>query len=217
MRGAANTGPPQLPRPIAALTWTAVGSGKGVRWLLPAAAVLEVIRCPTPTPLPLPLDTDPKLAQVLLGTLVWRRRRLPLLQLHADVPGDAPAGTAAPGPPEHDADAESGGEAGGKTGQNAGDAQPLRLRALVCPSLHEEGVDAYALAALGMPGLVTLREGEIEPDGAMGSPPAFAAALLRVRGELHAVPDMDALGVALAPLSALMASQRLRPGFAPDR
>jgi chemotaxis signal transduction protein len=191
----------RLPTPILALNWATAAAGDGPRWLLPAAAVLEVTRCPTPAPLPLPLDTDPRLAQALLGTFAWRGRRLPLLHLDASLAGQVPAGASAP--------AMTGGDAGVGVGDDAGgDADsdlPLRLRAVICPSLREDAIDAFALAALGMPGLLTLREGEVDPYAETGMPPPFCTALLRAHGELFAVPDMDALAAALAPVSALMA------------
>ena len=172
----------RLPTPIAALTWRADTASVAPRWLLPAAAVLEVVRCPGPEPVPLPLDTDPALVRALLGTLGWRGRPLPLLGLAVE---------------------GGGGDDEARTGI---DAEPApRLRAVICPALNDDATPAFGLAALGMPGLLMLREGELGPDAEAADLPPFCAAALRLDDVRYLVPDLDALGAALAPVAALMA------------
>lgn len=183
--GTTEPAPMRLPAPIRALTWEADAAGGGGRWLLPAAAVLEVTRCDTPAPVPLPLDSGPTLVSALLGTVAWRGRRLPLLSLPAD-----------------DHDPGGGVELVGGGAAIGGIA---RLRAVVCPRVGDDGVmPAFGLAAIGVPGLVTLREGEVEPANAGVGPPPFTAATLRLRGVRHAVPDLEALSAALAPLAGML-------------
>lgn len=183
--GTSGTVPVRLPLPIRTLTWEAETAAGGWRWLLPAAAVLEVARCEMPAPMPLPLDTASALVRALLGTVDWRGRRLPLLSLLA-----------------HEDDA------GGAAEPVAGSASMggiARLRAVVCPCLGDEAVmPAFGLAAQGLPSLLTLREGEVEPGGMGAVPPPFAVAVLRVRGTRYAVPDLDALSAVLAPLERLL-------------
>jgi hypothetical protein len=181
--GTATAVPVRLPLPIRALTWEADTTGAGWRWLLPAAAVLEVTRCDMPAPLPLPLATASALVRTLLGTVAWRGRRLPLLSLLAR---------------EDDADGAAEPAAGSATMGGI-----ARLRAVVCPCLGADAVTpAFGLAAQGLPSLLMLREGEVEPGDADAAPP-FAAAVLRVRGARYVVPDLDALSAVLAPLGGL--------------
>lgn len=167
------------------LTWNAAGSA-ALRWLLPAAAVLEVTGCKDPAPVPLPLDADPGLAQILLGAMPWRGQRLALLQLDGDLPGRGPQfvrGEGAIG----DADAPP----------------PSRLRAVVCPGMRQGGVDAFALVAVGTPSLMTLRDGDIESVGVDDPLPSFCGSLLRLHGQIHAVPDLDALTRVLEALDGV--------------
>jgi hypothetical protein len=174
-----NPAPIRLPRPIRALTWQTQAGAHAPRWLLPAAAVLEVVRCAAPRPVPLPLDTDPALVCLLLGTVPWRDRHLPLLWLTAEAYDPAPSG----------ADA----------------AQSPPLRAVVCPSLHDaHGAPVFGLAAFGMPRLVTLRDGDLAPDADDAPPIPYSVAGLWLQGARCAVPDLEALGAALAPLAALL-------------
>lgn len=184
----------RLPVPIRALTWCDVGGDVGQvvgpeagqdalapwRWLVPSAAVLEVLRCGAPRPLVPPHGQAPTLAPALapalLGVLPWRERQLPLLRLSAVTrdPGTAPA---------------PGGAA--------------RLRAVICPTLDPAcGLEAIAFAAHGVPALVVLRDGELAPEPTPA--PEYACLTLRLSDQRFAVPDLDAIGAALAPLARVL-------------
>ncbi|WP_295887395.1 hypothetical protein [uncultured Thiohalocapsa sp.] len=180
----------RLPAPIRALTWSDVGHALGPeagqvapapwRWLVPAAAVLEVLRCGAPRPLVPPLGhapvLAPALAAALLGVLPWRERQLPLLRLSA---------------------------ATGDTGTAPAPAGAARLRAVICPTLDPAcGLEAIAFAAHDVPALVVLRDGEPAPE----PPPApgYACVTLRLSDQRFAVPDLDAIGAALAPLARVL-------------
>ena len=73
----------RLPEPIRALAWQDVDGTSRSRWLLPAAAVLEVLRCETRPVPPTPPALEPAVERALLGVVHWHQRVLPLLQLSA--------------------------------------------------------------------------------------------------------------------------------------
>jgi hypothetical protein len=163
----------RLPAPMQALTW----DDGGGHWLLPAALVLEVVRCEPPAPVALPPDASPALLTILLGRVHWHGRALPLLWLGADA---AEAMPAPPGGPEP--------------------AGPARMRAVICPLLDARiGIDAVAFTATGVPSMLQLRDGEPQAEPLLQA--RFTAARLRL-GELRcAVPDLDAIGRALIGLA----------------
>jgi hypothetical protein len=186
-----------LPAPIRVLIWRDAADDDAQRWLLPAAAVLEVLRCDAPEPLSWPINTAPAEPvaappQCLLGTLSWRRGRFPLLRLGAE-PGDVAANAAA------------------SAGPAAWDdwARRARPRVIVCPTLDGDcGFDALGFLALGTPVLAMLRDGEVTaaepaPDQAADTP--FVSARLCVQGQAVSVPDLDALTRVLAPLAPMFA------------
>ncbi|MBK1631190.1 hypothetical protein CKO31_10655 [Thiohalocapsa halophila] len=171
--------PLRLPEPIQALVWQDVDATPLWRWLLPAAAVLEVLRCEARPMPPRPQPLAPALEEALVGVLHWHQRPLPLLRLSG-----ADGGTS---------------------------AAPTRTRAVVCPTLDPAcALDAVAFAAQGVPGLVTLRDGEPAP--VTEALPALAATALRL-GEAHfAVPDLAAIATALTPLAAILEKPRDEAG-----
>jgi hypothetical protein len=161
----------RLPKPVEALAWHDVEGTSLWRWLLPAAAVLEVLRCEARPVRPMPPALEPAMGRALLGVLPWHQRLLPLLWLSAADSGMSPA--------------------------------PTRSRAVVCPTLDPAcGLQAVAFAAQGVPGLVTLRDGEPAP--VTEALPGFAATALRLGEARFAVPDLAAIGAALSPLAAIL-------------
>lgn len=184
-----------LPAPIRVLIWRDTADDDAQRWLLPAAVVLEVLRCDAPEPLGWPTDLSPDEPvaappQGLLGTLSWRRGRFPLLRLGAE-PDVVAANTLA------------------SAGRAAWDdcARQARPRVIVCPTLDGDcGFDALGFLALGTPELAMLRDGEVTaaelaPSQAADTP--FVSARLRVQGQAVSVPDLDALTRVLAPLAPM--------------
>jgi hypothetical protein len=163
----------RLPVPMQALTW----DDGGRRWLLPAALVLEVVRCAAPTPVALPPAASPALLTTLLGSVHWHGRNVPLLWLGADAAEAMPA-------------APHGREPTAAT----------RMRAVICPLLDAGiGIEAVAFAANGVPSMLLLRDGEPQPEPSAGEP--FTAAGLRLGDLRCAVPDLDAIGRALIGLA----------------
>jgi chemotaxis signal transduction protein len=180
--------PVSLPRPIPAITWR----DDGWDWLLPAALVLEVLRCDAPLPLlPPTREAGAGTPPGVLGTIVWRGNRIALVDLGAARRAVLPAARRSV----------------------PADGKRLRLRALVCPALGTDaGIEVFALAARGNPRVDTIREGEISPEPgdcgqALGhGAEAMTSARLRFRDQPFSVPDLPAVERLLEPFRAQLGS-----------